>query len=86
MKRLLYALCVLISTEIVMSCASTNGESMKSASDEEFLLEYKRGKNRKEFSLAIADGRPVISFQCDSGTVALLVDTGAPISTIKDPA
>jgi hypothetical protein len=93
MKKLLYALCVLIATEIVMSCASTNGEKVKSASDEEFmakeqtveesLLEYKRGKNRKEFSLAIDDAKPVISFQCDSGTVALLVDTGAPVSYIK---
>jgi hypothetical protein len=93
MKKLLYTLYVLIATEIVMSCASTNSESVKSGSDEAFmakeqtveesLLEYTQGKNRKKFSLAIEDGIPVISFQCDGRTVNFIVDTGTPVSTIK---
>jgi hypothetical protein len=95
MKKLLYTLYVLIATEILISCASTktNGEKVKSGSDEEYmakeqtveesLLEYTQGKNRKEFSLAIEDGKPVISFKCDGGTVNFLVDTGAPKSYIK---
>lgn len=95
MKKLLYTLCVLIASEMLISCVSTktSNENVKLGSDEEFLaqeqvveesvLEYKQGRNRKEFSLTIDDARPVISFQGDSGTVRFLVDTGTPISYIK---
>src|SRR5574344_2250740 len=94
MKKVLYALCVFMAAEILISCASTkeNDENVKSGSDEEFLaqeqvveastLEYKQGKNKKKFSLKINDARPVISFEGDGGTVRFLVDTGTPISQI----